>query len=117
MLSFVLPSVLNRDDATSVDTDALPSGLGHVKVLSGRVAPAAIIGWPGPVGWAQVRGGDDDGAGIGPTPLVLDCTVTLDLKARSADQTTVEESLTGGSCGGAIPLAVQVPVSTCTRCT
>ena len=45
-------------DATAVDANLEPGGLGHVEVLAGRVTPAAVIIRQGVVGRAQVGGGD-----------------------------------------------------------
>ena len=46
------------DDAASIDADLLPSGLSHVEMLAGRVAPPPVVAGEGVVRGAEVGGGD-----------------------------------------------------------
>ncbi|BAT11022.1 Os10g0439166, partial [Oryza sativa Japonica Group] len=78
------------DDAGAVDADGLPGGLGHVEVGAGRVAPAAVVVGEGPVGGAEVGGGDGDG-GAGLAPLGGLGGVAHDEVALPARRAAVEQ--------------------------
>lgn len=67
----LLPSEGNWDDTGAVLGNLQESGLSHVKVLEGRIAPTAVVVRQGKVRWAEVGGGDNDGAGEAPLGVIF----------------------------------------------
>lgn len=66
------------DNATTVYADFLPSGLRHVEMLTGRVAPPSIVAWESVVRRAEIGGSDGDGNALSaPTRLGLGITNNL----------------------------------------
>lgn len=66
------------DDAATVDADLLPRGLRHVKMLTGRVAPASVVIRESVVRRAEIGGGDGDGDALSaPTRLCFEVTNNL----------------------------------------
>jgi hypothetical protein len=102
------------DDASAVDADVLPGGLGHVEVGAGRAAPPAVGELP--VGRAEVGGGDDDevaAAGLAPPGLAAVAPDDIALPARSA---VVEERRAQRRIVNAVTLFVQVAIPARATC-
>lgn len=59
---FNLPSERNGDNSGAVLGDLYEGGLGHVEVLTRRVAPATVVVRKRRVWRAEVGGGDGDAA-------------------------------------------------------
>lgn len=68
------------NDATPVNANLLPSGLSHVKMLEGWVAPPSIVVWKSIVWRAKVRCSDGDGFSSY-APSGISFVVTNDLEA------------------------------------
>lgn len=105
----IIPSVQNRDNACSVDGDALESRLRHVEVLQRVVAPAASVVGMRVVLGAEVGCGDLDRALAVETPSL---GVASDLKTGPTNEPVVEESGAQGCCVGPVSSVVEIPIST-----
>lgn len=66
-----LPSEGNWDNTGAVLGNLQESGLSHVEVLEGRIAPTAVVIGQGQIRWAEVGGGDNDGAGEAPFRVIV----------------------------------------------
>ena len=105
-----IPLVHDRDDASTVDANLLPSRLRHVEVRPRRVAPAAVVAGEVPVGRAEVGGGDGD-RDAGLAPLRRPLAVAGDLVALPARRAVVEQRRAQRRVPRAVPLRVQVDVA------
>ncbi|WVZ77097.1 hypothetical protein U9M48_024998, partial [Paspalum notatum var. saurae] len=116
ILSSLLPFVHDGDDASTVDTDLLPSRLCHVEVRPWRVAPAALVAGQLIVGWAEVGGGDHDRdawfAKHGVRPLAVAC----DLVALPTGNPVIEERCAQRRRSRTIPLRIQIAVPARAAC-
>ena len=92
-------------------SDLEEHGHGEVEVGPGRVAPPSIVAGECVVGRAEVGGRHEYGRAprVAPAGIVA----ALDLEARSAAEPIVEQSGAQRCSGHPVPLAVQVPVTTC----
>lgn len=104
----VVPSKGHRHNASPVLSNLQESRLGHVKMRAGRVAPATIVTWQRVVRWAEVGSSHGDRARKAPLLVI----VALDLIARAATGTIVEECRAECCSVRAVSLAVQVPITT-----
>lgn len=86
--------------------------LREIKVLLGRVAPAASIIGQGIVWWTEIGGGDHDARPQAPLWVVH----ALDLKARAAALPVVEQRGAQRRRARPVPLAVQVAIAACATC-
>ena len=107
-----LPSVCHRHYSSFILGNAQEHRLREIKVVQRRVAPATCIAGQGIVWRAEVGGSDHNGAREAP-PVVIH---TPDLIARATAQAIVEKSSAQSSSVCSIPLAVEVPISTCPPC-
>lgn len=82
------PSVRYRDYPGFVLGNVLENGLREVKMLLGRIAPAPCVVREGIVWWAEIGGGDQNGAGQAPFGVIH----TPNLIARPTAQPIVEQS-------------------------
>lgn len=87
LLSTWYPPVGNWDDSCSVLSDLQESGLGHVEMLAGRVAPSSVVVGQRWVGRAKV--GSRDGDAARQARLAARAT---QFEARTAAQPVVEQS-------------------------
>jgi hypothetical protein len=108
-----IPSVRDRHDSSSVLGNVLEDRLRKIKVVLGRVAPTPCIVRESIVWWAEIGGCNDNGAWQAPFRV----THALNLIARPAAQTIVEQSSAQSRSVRPIPLAVQVPIPTSSTCT
>jgi hypothetical protein len=93
--------------------NVLEDRLRKIKVVLGRVAPTPCIVRESIVWWAEIGGCNDNGAWQAPFRV----THALNLIARPAAQTIVEQSSAQSRSVRPIPLAVQVPIPTSSTCT
>lgn len=81
-------------------------------MLERRIAPATSIIWQSIVWWAEIGGGDHNGAWQAPFWVVN----APNLIARPAAQTIVEESSAQSCSVCTVPLAIQVAITTSPTC-
>lgn len=103
-------------DSSSVDADLFPSGLSHVEMLEGRVAPPTVVVRESGVRRAEIGGSDRDGSSFDAPPgvsfVVTDDPVALPTRSPVAEQRGAQRC-----SSGAIPSRVQVPIATSSSCT
>lgn len=107
----LIPFVLDWDDACFILCDLLEDGLREIKVVPGRIAPPSIVVGKRVVWRAEVSGGNDDRTLEAPLPARA-----FDLEARTAALPVVEQSRAQCSALGAIPLVVEITITTCPSC-
>ncbi|KAK2997924.1 hypothetical protein RJ639_026080 [Escallonia herrerae] len=107
-----IPSECYGHNSGTVLSYLQESGLCHVKMLQGRIAPATVVVRQSRVWRAEIGGSDGDGGGEAPSGVV----VASHLVAGAATQAIVEQGRAKCCSVGSIPLTVQVPVSTCSSC-
>lgn len=83
-------------------------GLGEIKVLERRIAPAAVVVREGVIRGAEIGGGDDEGAGKAPLRIVG----APHFVASPATEPIVEQRGAEGRSVRPVPLAVEVAIST-----
>lgn len=110
------PLVQDGYDSSSVDADLFPSGLSHVEMLEGRVAPPTIVIRESVVWRAEVGGGDRDGNSFDAPPRV-GFVVTDDPVALPTRSPVIEQCSAQCGCSGAVPGRGQVPIATSSSCT
>lgn len=88
---------MNGDDIGFPLSDLGESGLGHLKVLLGEIAPAAIIGGEPEIGWTEISGSENNGRASLETPqdvvntsqLITSPTGTSSVEQYAAQPCTV----------------------------
>ena len=115
MIFFLLPLVEDGDDSASVNADLFPSGLSHVEVLKGRVAPSAVVVGESEVWWAKI-GGCYGHRRPFDAPTGVGLVIARDLDALPAGCSVVEQR--GAQRCRACPVTrvVQVPIPTSSSC-
>ena len=108
--------VVDGNNAAAVDADLEPSRLGHVEVLPGRVAPAAVVVGQRVVGRAKVGGRDGHRRAADAEPRVR-LVVARDPVALPARGAVVEQRRAQRRRVRAVPRRVQVPIPTSSTCT
>ena len=91
-------------------------GHGEVEVRAWRVAPAAVVGGERVVWRAEVGGRHQDGGAPGAAPPPPGLVLALELEARAAAQTLVEQRRAQRRVVHAVPLAVQVAIAARAAC-
>lgn len=110
------PLVDDGDDAALIDADLLPSGLSHVEMLAGRVAPAAVVAGKGIVWRAEVCGSNCHRNTL-LAPLWAALKVAYNLEALPTGSPIVEQCCAQCCSSSPISTFIQVAISTSTPCT
>nr|GMC52192.1 Os03g0155566 [Ipomoea batatas] len=106
------PNPHNRNNPTTVNSNLFPSGLGHVEVGAGRIAPTSIITRKSVIRWTKISGRDGDRNSL-PAPSRLCFEVTYDLVALTTRGTIVEQCCAQCRSPSPIPCCIQVSIPTC----